>query len=602
MKPQDLNSHIPEDDDMDGIIDMESYTPDFEQESPVTTEPEDKDAEGIINLNEHGNSKEAEEATWWDVAKESVIQPLLGIASAFTWPLDILKMGMIGEALSDIDELEEISKREGVKFDRDKYIKTVLYASEFIPTQELAEDIISKQSGINLNPKSKTGKALNQLFTISAMTRGKGLTKALIAGISGAGLTHGLNEAGANELVSRLAGDVASGLVSISKTPRQLSPQAQRLQAIAQQHGLPFLENMVQEEISTAPKITAGRAAALERQLGMDSQQAINEIVERNIPLSRLRAQGVNLDTLEQTAYDTAINLARQNPQVMKVNQIISEIDSEIARIRGLAPSPSHGQRAAINVLEQERSSLLNSQPTVEQMVKQTQNYNSNVRGIYKKPEFTAAEEDVRNAYGFLNGAINRAIDSQASIPVANAFKKARIIYSQNTNLKRIEKLLIQPFKDGNYSPRKLKKILNSRQGNILRRDIGSQGIQEITDIAEFGQRAQDATVQYARSPRHGFNIEEWGPFAGFVFAKIPAATPLLVAAKPFADHVRGWALTRPAARTVYKNIVKNAANGSFRSMAADFRTLEDMAKKEFGSMQDFIKSETDELQIYQED
>ena len=586
-----MTAPIQDEEEIDGIIDMAEYS----------AEQDVEDLEGVTDMEEYSNSKESEEASWWDTAKDAGIQSGLGLAQAFTWPLDILKVAMVGEGLTDIDELEDAFSKAGKPFDRDKYIKTVMEQGEFIPTQELLEKQITKHTGVDLEPKTKTGKFLNKLFFLGGLSRGKGAGKALKAGITGASTTAALREAGAPEIVSELGGDLVGGIASIEKQARKLSPEAARIQQIADKHGLPLMDVMLKDEISPSAKITAGRKAAFEKDLGMTTEEAINKIVEGKLPVAKLRAQGQDLEVLEAEAYDKAKALAQAKPNPIKTNQIVADIDAEIARIKGRAPSPSDAEEAAIRILEKEKNVLSKANANAEQLITQTQNYNSNVKSIYKKAEFSGVEDEVKNAYGFLNNSIRNTVEREAGKEITDAYNVANKIYGQNASLARAEGLISKAFQNGEYSAKKLTQVLNSKQGAVLRRDIGDQGVRELRDIAEFGQQAQKATTQFSNSAKHKFHVSEWGPLAGFLLAKAPPVGVAAAAAKPFFDYVRGYMLTRPAARTVYRDIVKNAANGSFKNMSADFGKLEDMIKKEYGSMEDFMKQGMYEIEFYRE-
>jgi hypothetical protein len=577
-------------------IDMAQYSQQQQEESNA------EDEEGTINMAEYADSPEAEEASWWDAAKEAGIQSIAGLSQAYTWPLDVLKVMMIGEGLTDIDDLEDAFARAGKEFDRDKYVKTVMEQGQFLPTQALLERTLDEQFGTNIEePKTKTGKFFNKLFFLGGLTRGKGWGKAIKAGVVGAGTTAALREAGAPEIVSELAGDVTGGIATIEKQARKLSPEAKRIVDIADKHGLPLIETMLKDEISPVARITPGRKAAFEKDLGMTTEEAIQKVIEDKIPLSKLRSQGKDLEVLETEAYDQAKALAKSKPNPINTKEIVSDIDREIARIKSLAPSPSDAQQAAIRILEKEKKVLGKSKANAEQLITQTQNYNSNVKSIYKKAEFSGVEDEVKNAYAFLNGSIRNTIEKEAGAEITNANKAANKIFAQNSSLARTEGMVNKAFQNGEYSAKKLHQVLNSKQGAVLRRDIGEQGVKELRDIAEFGQKAQKATSQFANSAKHKFQIGEWGPLAGFLLATAPKAGIAAVSVKPFTDYVRGYILTRPASRTVYRNIIKNASNGSFSNMAKDFSILESQIIEDFGSMEEFMKQGVRELQMYRE-
>lgn len=582
------------DDEEDAGIDLAQYRD--EQKALQDS----ADEEGTIDLAAYAKSEQAKEATWVDSLKEAGFQAAAGLGQAFTWPLDVLKIAMVGEGLTDLDELEDAFAKAGKPFDRNKYVQTVMEQGEFIPTQALLEKKIDETFGTNIeNPKTKTGKFFNKLFFIGGLTRGKGLGKAVKAGTKAAATTAALREAGAPEFVAELGGDAAS-VLSLEKQARKLSPEAARVAEIADKRGLPLMESMLSESASQSPKISGARKKALDTKLGMSTEEAIKGITEDRIPISKLRGNGQDLQILEDEAYDVATKLASANPKKLQTKDLVSDIDREIARIKSLAPSPSDAQKAAIKILESEKTSLSKASSNAEQLIQQTKNYNSNVKSIYKKAEYSGVEEEVKNAYAFLNDRIRNTIEKQAGKEVVDAHRAANTIFGQNAALARTEGLISKAFENGEYKPKKLNQLLNNKgTGAQLRKDLGPEGVKDLRDIAEFGEKAQKTTAQYANASKHKFKIGEWGPLAGFLLAKFPKTTGAVLAAKPVVDYARGYFLTQPASRKAYANIVKNAANGSFGNMAKDFAVLESQVIKDFGSIEDFMKQGVRELEFY---
>lgn len=578
-----------EDDDMAGVIDLQDYE----------AEQDDLDMEGVVDLQEYASSSEAQEASWKDLAKDVIVQPALGIAKAFTWPFDVLKIGMVGEALSDLDELEEAFKKEGKPFDRSKYLKSVAETSQFIPTQQLLEEYVTDKIGINLEPKTEIGKFINKFFTLASLTRGAGLGKAVSAGTVGAGTTAGLKAAGANEIVAELTGDLlAGGTAGLKKSARAFTPEVSALEKTAAKHGLPFPEYLTRDTAELiGPKISEARRMASQKELGMTTQEAIQDVISGKLPASKIRQQGGDLDVLVNDAYDNVKSLATSNTKTIPTNQVIDDINMEIARIRKNAPSPSDADMAAINILEREAQALESNPANTEQLVQQIKNYNQNVSQIYKRPEFSGREDAVRGAYAFLNNSIRNTIEQEAGTDVRQAMKAADSLFAEKSKLDRAEGMVSKAFKNGEYNPKKLSQVLTSREGQIVRRELGDQAINEIRDIAKYGEQAVKATNQLAKSKRHLGNIAEWGPIAGFLLSTMPKAG-LLLAARSLSQRIRGYLMMRPATRKIYKDIMKNAANGAFKNMAADFDKIETEIAKDYGSVEEFMRSMIDELEI----
>ncbi len=584
------------DEDEEGTFSASDYLKSQQEEEDA------KDREGTFSAKEYVDSEQAKEATWVDSLKEAGFQAAAGLGQAFTWPLDVLKIAMVGEGLTDLDELEDAFRKAGKPFDRNKYVQTVMEQGEFIPTQALLERKIDETFGTNIeNPKTKTGKFFNKLFFIGGLTRGKGLAKAAKAGGKAAATTAVLREAGVPEPIAELGGDFSSA-ISLEKQARKLTAEGAKAVEIAEKRGLPLSEFMLRDSVPESAKISSGRRSALEKKLGTSTEEAIKQIVDEKIPISKLRAEGHDLQVLEDEAYEYATNLARANPTKLKTTELVSDIDREINRIKSLAPSPGTGKKAALKVLEDEKKALSKTSSNAEQLIQQTREYNSNVKGIYRKAEYTGAEEEVKNAYAFLNDRIRNTIEKQAGKEIVNANKAANSIFAQNSALARSEGLITKAFQNGEYNPKKLNQLLNNKNtGAQLRKDLGAEGVKELKQIAEFGDKAQKVTKQFANSSKHKFKISDWGPLAGFVLYKLPPVGAAVLASKPIFDYARGYLLTKPASRKAYANIIKNAANGSFSNMAKDFATIENQVIDDFGSIEDFMKQGVRELRFYRE-
>lgn len=612
MQPNLMNQNIEEDDDDLGAIDLGSY----QEKSNESIDDELNNS--AINLDEYSKSPEAQEVDWWDWTKDVAVQSVRGVAQAFSWPLDILKLGMLGEGLSGIDDLEELYLKQGKEFDRDRYIKTLMELGEYIPTQSFFEGLIEDYGGVSLQPKTESGKFVNKAATIAGLTKGSGLTK-LVAGATAGGTTQGLKALGVNETVSEIAGDVTGGLSqALKKGPRQFTPEVDRLMKIADKHGLPFYEFMTRPEGGMiTPKISRAREAAVMKELGMTSEQAAKEIVEGRLPISKLRNSGVNLEKMEKDSYDKARNLAASKPQNIDPSDIISEIEAEVSRIKKIAPSLSDDNKEIIRILENEKAAFQKSLPNQkapkkgqpapkpvpinsEQLINQHIEYNKNVKGIYKKPEIRGKEEATRDAYAFLNSSIRNTMEKQAGSDVSTAFKEANSLFSQNAILKSSEDLINKAFVDGIYNPKKLKQVLNSKQGIKLRKNLGDKAIEELYEIADYGQKAVSHTSQVLNNPKYKTEALSWGSLAPLVLGSTVKMKGALYLAKPVAERVKGYLLSRPASRTAYTNIIKNAAKGSFNNMKADFAKLEESISDEFGSADELVKKIINDLEVYE--
>jgi len=524
-----------------------------------------------------------------------------GALKYFTWPADVLKLSMIGESLSGLDELEELSQREGKPFDRDAYVRKVFEAAEFVPTQELAEKGFENLTGLSLQPKTGAGKAIKQASEVAVFTPG-GLAKKALRGGLAAGTTQALKHAGVPEGAAELAGDVA-GLspAALQKTPRKLAPKVAEYEKVARKNALPFLQYMTKERLPFLKgKISANAEKNIQNNLQMSSEKAMDKILTGEIPFKKYQDKGGDLDLLAEKAYTRAERKAKAHNKPLATNEMVSNIDKEISRIENLAPSPTDAQRSAMQLLERERDIMKVSNPTPEQLIAQHKNYNADMKSIYKKPEFSGKEDQIRKTYEFLKGQLINTMERQGAKDVTDSFKLANKVYHQKALIDQSQNILGKAFVGDKYDAKALNRVLRSKEGNFLRRNIGDAAVKEIEDIAKFGQQAQERITKFVdlRDPTIANAVRSWGQLGWAVFMPHHLSTAALSFGRPVAKRIQGSLLTRPATREAYKVTLKHASEGAFNLLKKDFANLEKQVGKDFGSVDNFIDAMMDDLEI----
>jgi hypothetical protein len=541
------------------------------------------------------------EPSWLDTIGDAFVQTGRGALKFYTWPLDVLKMGVIGEGLSDMDELEESFRKADKPFNKEEYVKSVFDMAQYVPTQEMAEKGFEGVTGLSLEPKTEIGEGIKQFAEIASFTRG-GAVKKLGSAAIGSGTTQGLKLAGVGDTKAELIGDAASlSPAFLEKSAKNVAKGAQSLQSTAQKHSLPFLDYMVKERAPFLKgRLLKNTEQRLKEEFNVSSTEAMKRIVEGELPIKRMRDRGVNLDSLAEHSYDVTRQLAQSKPQVIKTDGIIKNIDNEINRIKSLAPSPSDSQKSAIKLLEDERDILKVSNPSSEQLINQHINYNADMKQIYRKPEFSGKEEQVRKTYEFLKNELMDAMEKQGSADVSNAFKAANKIYHEKSKLTQTESLLGKAFNGDSYNPKKLEKLLSSKQGNFLKRNMSESAIKELEEIAKYGVEAEGKMANFIdlRSPAIANEVKSWGQLAPMVFLPHNLNGAMLAIARPVAKHIQGKLLTRPATREIYKLTLKHAAEGSFNLIKKDFANLEREIVKEWGTVDDFMDDMFEGLEI----
>lgn len=562
--------------------------------------------ENVHDLAQEEEQGTVDEASFLETIGDILTQGGLGYLKAYTWPLDILKLGVLSSGLEGLDELESAAEKSNIPFDREEYLSSLFKQSQYIPTQELAEQGVEELTGLSLQPKSEIGKFTKQAVNLFKLSPGSVVSKAT-KGAAGAGATQALKATGVPETAAEVIGDFGTLVPGklIEKTAKTIPQAAKAAEQTAQKHTLPFLEYMVRErEPIVTGRLFKQTERNLSQQFNTTADEALKKIVRNEIPISRLRERGVNLDAFGEHAYKTTERLAQGRTQVIPTKDIVKNIDAEIARIEGLAPSPSDAQKASIKVLEQERDALKVAKPTSQQMINQHKNYNADVKGIYRKPEFNGKEEEVRKTYEFLKDQLVKSVEAHGQKDVANAFRASNKIWHEKSKLDQTQKILSKAFPGDQYNPKKLDKLLNSRDGKFLRRNLSKSAIQDIEEIAKYGKEAQEKMARFIdlRSPAVLNEVRLWGQLAPLIFSPSKLKGTVLSLGPALSKRVQGEFLTRPAVRDTYKLTLKHASEGAYDLLRKDFGKLETQITKEFGSIDNFIDKSMEDLEIFGEE
>jgi hypothetical protein len=596
--------------------------------------------------------EEPQESFGQRIASNPVTQALLGLAKGVTYPLDLIKMFTTGEGLSDLDELEETFQKEGIPFDRNDYINKVFQLGEHFPTQQLAEDKFKEHTGINLEPKDTFSKIVRHGSEIAA-TGPAGLlsqapkqiakqgAKRLAGGIAGAAGSEIAKEAGVPSAIADILGATFGGAGGGTRKPTELSGNAAKNRHLAEKHDLRKFAGLERETPHINAIASREKIEKASQELEKSSKEAIKKVISGKIPIAKQREMGINLEDAYTRAYDQAATeamlLDATNKAAKKAGKEVNEIDikpllenikKKINKIRSTAPSLSPGDKVAIKELKKQYRQLTTAPPkpeikthvpiygvngeilnpvvpqkplsrqpkkaTAEQFLDQYRNFNEETKGIYRKPEFTGNEEIIKNIYGELKSDLIDSIDN-ASPKLANDLRFANKIFHETSKLNEVEGIVNKAFENG-YDPKKLNQTLGSKRNRqFLERDLGKGAVQEIQDIARYGQDAEEKVLKAIKQPKTLKDLAgELTPLkASLIFVKGTAGLPIVIGhtiPKEISNRIKGYLMLKPTTRKSYADFLKHATSPQSSAFKTASQHLTKAINDEFGSEEELLK------------
>lgn len=539
------------------------------------------------------------------IASHPLTQVALGAAKFFTWPLDALKLAMQGEGLSDIDEIEEAFAREGKPFDRNEYVKSVQELTNSIPTQQFIEDLVKEKTGIDLAPQGVAGRILRQGGEILS-TGPKGLLKAGASQIAkrsagalgGAGVSEGLKQLGAPEILSDIAGYAIGGSAAGKSKPKQISPEAEQLTKVAEKHGLRQFEGMQREVPPKNPIVSAEKQAKITGELNETSKKAIENVIENKLPIKKLRDSGVDLKVAYTKAFDQADMTAKNLlVQKMDLTDPLYWIANKKQQIKSSAPSLSSTDKILLKELNRHQKAFRKSQTiTPEQALDQYKNFNEEVSGLYRKPEFTGSENAIRGIYEDLKSQWIKMIE-KSSPELSYELRFANKIFSETSNLNMVEGILEKSFKNG-YDPKKLSTTLGGMKNKaFLQRALGKDAVKDMIDIAHYGEKANEKVLSKLKTPKTAIEfVKEMTPLKfGLLALKrgidfktfgVPLAWDI---GKGAINRAQGALFIREATRKTYIDYLKKAANIESPAFKKASQELSKKIEEEFGGEKELM-------------
>lgn len=590
-----------------------------------------QDEEEEPNIEE--KTPEKEPSFWQNVADNPLTQSILGVAKRVTYPLDMLKMMVMGEGFSGLEELEAAAKKEGIPFDREKYIETVFDIGSKVPTQQMGEDLVKEKTGVDLAPKDTFSKIIRTgseiastgpsgLLKQPAKEIGKQVLKRTAGGLAGATAGEGLKKVGVPEPLADMLSYMIGGAAGGSKEAATLNKGQAKNLAVAEEHGLRKFGGMQREKPLKNAIVHPEAQAKAAQELGDTSQKAIQNLIDKKIPATKYRKMGVDLKDAYTKAYGkadkTANNLTKSGLEV-DMQPVLDKITDKINKIKGSAPSLSTSDKNILKELNRQKKALservgpksqkrrIGKQIPAEQAVEQIKKFNKETKGIYKKSEFSGHEQEIINMYGELKDDLIESIGS-TSPELKDELKFANKIFHQKATLDRVEEMVGKAFEDG-YDPKKLNQILGGKRNRaFLERDLGKDAVKQMQDIAKYGMDAEKQAIKAVKNPKTILEYANESPLKLSLLFKVgrhglasqlgPYGLGASIGydlSKHAINRAKGYLMLRPKTRQSYSDFLKHSISPESPAFKKASKELTKSIEDEYGSEKEFIEMINDE-------
>lgn len=492
-----------------------------------------------------------------------------GIAAGF-WQL----LGT-GEALDDeeIDRIQAISEREGVPFDREKYVQAAQNALNIIPTVSNIAHGIEERTGAPLEPETRGQKAL-RFFTEGSrlapqQSAFRGTNVALPKPVLGAGVTaakEAMQQVGVPEPLAELGSfgilkHVPEGAAKLEFGRKKPSGMPER--------GF--------ERLTEPTDVPAKKIKQINDKLENDFRQVSDKIIQES-PIgetARNLAEDPRFKRDSKELLDQAQIIANNTPGTLPSMQYKQALLKQSQnQIKGFALNEY--KKNYLKFMKEAVEDVIPENVTFGELVEQYRDNNRSLGEYFEPGSSKALNRAKRDVLLDQNRAIASVIE-QTNPELSNIFKEGNERWTKIMDAETIDKFISDIFPEGKKVDFKHMKEMfdDPNYQRIFKRSLGEEG-------AKNFEQALEDMLTAERPYKMLREAQDKGLADMFVTAKAYLVHPYAALAKTGADAARyayrtliNATLDQPRIGLTFTKAVKNLESGNFAKAAEGFKTVQ---------------------------
>lgn len=420
--------------------------------------------------NDAWDNVEYEESFGKNLAR-SLYQIPSGVAQGFTYPLDLLSMLGHADATDpvEIDRIREISQREGLPFDEEKYLQAAEASQKYFPTQSNIERVVEEQTGAPLTPKTGLQKGLKYASTIGKFVPGNVAQKAIVGGaVEGAkeGLEsfNYLPEGGA-EVVAPLF----LGPASASQLPSLTIGKAKKPSGLIERRF---------EGITSPTEVSPSRMGKINSKVENDFRTITDQLIKSS-PIEETFSAMKKDSSFKadiQELFPQVEELASQIPGTFSSKEVKTALAKKYQSQEGLGFTKGEYDKSYNKFMKEFLKDTPNKNATARDLVEQYRKNNKELTGYFQSgqsPNFNRAKRDALLDY---NRTIAELIEKKyPNTEFSELFKYSNKKWTEIQDVEKINEFVDSLF-DGKIKHSVASKFLENDRSNLsFKRALGEE-------------------------------------------------------------------------------------------------------------------------------
>ena len=441
-----------------------------------------------------------EESTLSQIGR-TLYQPLAGYAQKYTFPLNILQAIGTGDALNELDELEERLPRLREMFpganlpesiDREKYLESLQQAQSYFPTQQNIEKGIEDLIGLPLTSQNEGQNLLRIAGSAAAFRPGSVGEKAAAATVTP--LTKAtLVALGVPEFLAEPIAYMTGALTPVPSISKQVKPSG--------------LAKRGYEDLNKPTKVSPSRFEKISEKVEGDFRSISDRLLEKSSETySKMKKNPFFKDEVIED-FKLVQDLSKEIP-----GDVTGGIIKESFRARVNARDIK-----GVTLDEYEKNFLKESNKlykeirskksfTAENLVDQYRKNNKTLKEIFEPGKSTAQNRAKADAIIEYNRSIANIIENKyPGSEFSKLFKESNKLYSEIMDVEKVQSFIDEIF-DGKINFNKAEKFMGKeRLTRSFKNVLGKEGYQDFTGLMKDFMGAKEGYSMLRRAETMGF-------------------------------------------------------------------------------------------------
>lgn len=504
-------------------------------------------------------------------------QPVAGVLSKLTYPMNLLQMASQGEVIAEYNDLEEripeLQKMfpnapwENFKgLDKEKYMQAVQDAGDFFPTQQNIERGIENLTGLPLTPQNEAQQLMRLGGTAGAFRPGN-LAQKTTAAVVAPAIKTGLDAAGVPEPLSETAALLGSALTPTPSFSKTTKPSG--------------LTTRNFENVKKPTTVTPSRYGKITEAVESDFKNIADKLLDESSMTYRAMKENPNFKNDIGNLFTEVKELSKNVEGNVSAQRLKDTFRNKINSREKVGITPDEFERSYLRESKKLYKEMPNFESiNAEQIVDQFRKNNRSLSEIFESGKSKAFNRAKAEALLDYNRSLEELVNQKyGDTEFSKLFKSTNKRWSEIKDIESVKQFMDEMFEGKIQYAKGNKFFERHRVAEPFKRTLGPENFKKFEGLMDDLMSTENAMKLIRKAEQGGF--KDAAKLAGS-FLVHPSLAKAKIAID-FGKQSMQMLLDKPKLTITWKSAIDEMKNGNYKKAESLFKELNSKLKVQNG-------------------